>query len=69
MAIAIRQLTKHFVGEVSGVDLRQPLTKDEAAQRSAERGGDAGAATGAGAGRLPPRSQKYEPGLWPSRAM
>jgi alpha-ketoglutarate-dependent 2,4-dichlorophenoxyacetate dioxygenase len=32
MAIAIRQLTKHFVGEVSGVDLRTPLTKDEAAQ-------------------------------------
>jgi alpha-ketoglutarate-dependent 2,4-dichlorophenoxyacetate dioxygenase len=32
MAIAIRQLTKHFAGEVSGVDLRNPLTKDEAAQ-------------------------------------
>src|SRR5215470_11527330 len=32
MAIEIRQLTKHFVGEVSGVDLRKPLTKDEAAQ-------------------------------------
>ena len=32
MAIAIRQLTKHFVGEVSGVDLRKPLTKDEAAE-------------------------------------
>src|ERR1700754_1805161 len=31
MAIAIRQLHKHFVGEVSGVDLRKPLTKDEAA--------------------------------------
>src|ERR1700761_9202 len=31
MAIAIRQLTKHLVGEVSGVDLRKPLTKDEAA--------------------------------------
>ena len=31
MAIAIRQIHKHFVGEVSGVDLRQPLTKDEAA--------------------------------------
>ena len=30
MAIAIRQIHKHFVGEVSGVDLRQPLTKDEA---------------------------------------
>ena len=32
MAIAIRQLTKHFVGEVSGVDLRKPLTRDEAAE-------------------------------------
>ncbi len=32
MAIAIRQLTKHFAGEVSGVDLRKPLTKDEAAE-------------------------------------
>lgn len=31
MAIAIRQLHKHFVGEVSGVDLCKPLTKDEAA--------------------------------------
>jgi len=31
MAIAIRQIHKHFVGEVSGVDLRRPLTKDEAA--------------------------------------
>ena len=31
MAIAIRQIHKHFVGEVSGVDLRQPLTGDEAA--------------------------------------
>ena len=31
MAIAIRQLHKHFVGEVSGLDLRKPLTKDEAA--------------------------------------
>jgi alpha-ketoglutarate-dependent 2,4-dichlorophenoxyacetate dioxygenase len=31
MAVAIRQLHKHFVGEVSGVDLRKPLTKDEAA--------------------------------------
>jgi len=31
MAIAIRQIHKHFVGEVSGVDLRKPLTKDEAA--------------------------------------
>ena len=30
MAIAIRQIHKHFVGEVSGVDLRQPLTRDEA---------------------------------------
>ena len=32
MAIAIRQLTKHFVGEVSGVDLRKPLPRDEAAE-------------------------------------
>jgi alpha-ketoglutarate-dependent 2,4-dichlorophenoxyacetate dioxygenase len=32
MAIAIRQLHKHFVGEVSGVDLRKPLTKAEAAE-------------------------------------
>ena len=31
MTIAIRQIHKHFVGEVSGVDLRKPLTKDEAA--------------------------------------
>ena len=30
MAIAIRQLQKHFVGEVSGLDLREPLTPDEA---------------------------------------
>jgi alpha-ketoglutarate-dependent 2,4-dichlorophenoxyacetate dioxygenase len=32
MAIAIRQLHKHFVGEVSGLDLRKPLTKAEAAE-------------------------------------
>ena len=30
MPIAIRQLQKHFFGEVSGLDLRQPLTADEA---------------------------------------
>lgn len=30
MALAIRQLHKHFVGEVSGLDLRQPLTRDQA---------------------------------------
>jgi alpha-ketoglutarate-dependent 2,4-dichlorophenoxyacetate dioxygenase len=30
MAIAIRQLHKHFVGEVSGLDLRKPLTRQEA---------------------------------------
>jgi len=30
MAIAIRQLHPHFVGEVSGVDLRLPLTPDQA---------------------------------------
>src|ERR1700752_403474 len=32
MAIAIRQLQKHFVGEVSGLELRKPLTKAEAAE-------------------------------------
>src|SRR6201982_2063808 len=32
MPIGIGQLTKHFAGEVAGVDLRKPLTKDEAAQ-------------------------------------
>src|ERR1700748_2567396 len=32
MAISIRQIHKHFVGEVSGVDLRKPLTRDEAAE-------------------------------------
>lgn len=32
MTIAIRQLQKHFVGEVSGLDLRKPLTPDEARQ-------------------------------------
>jgi alpha-ketoglutarate-dependent 2,4-dichlorophenoxyacetate dioxygenase len=32
MAIAIRQLHKHFVGEVSGIDLRKPLTHDEAVE-------------------------------------
>ena len=30
MALAIRQLHKHFVGEVSGLDLRQPLTEEQA---------------------------------------
>ena len=30
MTIAIRQLQKHFVGEVSGLDLRKPLTPEEA---------------------------------------
>ncbi len=30
MAIAIRQLHPHFFGEVSGLDLRKPLTKQEA---------------------------------------
>ena len=38
MSVAIRQLHKHFVGEVSGVDLRKPLTKDEA--RDIEAGMD-----------------------------
>jgi alpha-ketoglutarate-dependent 2,4-dichlorophenoxyacetate dioxygenase len=32
MAIAIRQLHKHFVGEVSGIDLRKPLAKAEAVE-------------------------------------
>jgi alpha-ketoglutarate-dependent 2,4-dichlorophenoxyacetate dioxygenase len=32
MAIAIRQLHPHFIGEVSGLDLRKPLTPDEAAE-------------------------------------
>jgi alpha-ketoglutarate-dependent 2,4-dichlorophenoxyacetate dioxygenase len=35
MAIAIRQLHKHFVGEVSGVDLRKSLTREEAAELQA----------------------------------
>ncbi|MGQ0684730.1 TauD/TfdA dioxygenase family protein [Bradyrhizobium sp.] len=30
MALAIRQLHRHFVGEVSGLDLRHPLTKEQA---------------------------------------
>jgi alpha-ketoglutarate-dependent 2,4-dichlorophenoxyacetate dioxygenase len=30
MTVLIRQLHKHFVGEVSGVDLRKPLTEREA---------------------------------------
>lgn len=30
MTIAIRQLQKHFVGEVSGLDLRKPLTTEQA---------------------------------------
>src|ERR1043166_7709114 len=38
MPVAIRQLHKHFVGEVSGLDLRQPLTKEEA--REVEAGMD-----------------------------
>ena len=35
MALAIRQLHKHFVGEVSGLDLRQPLTKEQAREGEA----------------------------------
>src|ERR1700682_3368277 len=31
MTVSIRQLHPHFFGEVSGVDLRQPLTPQEAA--------------------------------------
>ena len=38
MTVAIRQLGKHFFGEVSGVDLRQPLTPQEA--RDIEAGMD-----------------------------
>ena len=38
MTIAIRQLQTHFVGEVSGVDLRNPLTPQEA--RDIEAGMD-----------------------------
>src|SRR6202000_782953 len=38
MAVTIRQLHKHFFGEVSGVDLRKPLTADEA--RDIEAGMD-----------------------------
>ena len=38
MTVAIRQLHPHFVGEVSGVDLTRPLTKDEA--RAIEDGMD-----------------------------
>src|ERR1700738_1614385 len=30
MTVLIRQLGKHFFGEVSGVDLRKPLTRQEA---------------------------------------
>jgi alpha-ketoglutarate-dependent 2,4-dichlorophenoxyacetate dioxygenase len=30
MTVLIRQLHPHFIGEVSGVDLRKPLTKQEA---------------------------------------
>jgi alpha-ketoglutarate-dependent 2,4-dichlorophenoxyacetate dioxygenase len=32
MSIAIRQLHPHFIGEVSGIDLRQPLTPEQAAE-------------------------------------
>src|SRR6185369_2125116 len=31
MPVQIKQLHRHFVGEVSGVDLRNPLTPQEAA--------------------------------------
>ena len=31
MTVSIRQLHPHFFGEVSGVDLRKPLTPQEAA--------------------------------------
>ena len=32
MTVSIRQLHPHFFGEVSGVDLRKPLTPQEAAR-------------------------------------
>ena len=32
MALAIRQLHRHFAGEVSGLDLRVPLTREQAAE-------------------------------------
>ncbi len=32
MGISIRQLHEHFVGEVSGLDLRKPLTPDQAGE-------------------------------------
>ena len=32
MTVSIRQLHPHFFGEVSGVDLRKPLTPQEAAE-------------------------------------
>ena len=38
MPVTIRQLGKHFFGEVSGVDLRKPLTQQEA--RDIEAGMD-----------------------------
>src|SRR4029077_699797 len=38
MTVTIRQLGKHFFGEVSGVDLRKPLTPQEA--REIEAGMD-----------------------------
>src|SRR5512140_2275251 len=38
MTVTIRQLHPHFFGEVSGVDLRQPLTPQEA--RDIEAGMD-----------------------------
>jgi alpha-ketoglutarate-dependent 2,4-dichlorophenoxyacetate dioxygenase len=38
MSVQIKQLHRHFVGEVSGVDLTKPLTKDEA--RDIEAGMD-----------------------------
>ncbi|MEA2942789.1 MAG: alpha-ketoglutarate-dependent 2,4-dichlorophenoxyacetate dioxygenase, partial [Bradyrhizobium sp.] len=31
MPVQIKQMHRHFVGEVSGVDLRKPLTPQEAA--------------------------------------
>ena len=36
MTVSIRQLHPHFFGEVSGVDLRKPLTPQEKARQTRE---------------------------------
>ena len=38
MTVTIRQLHPHFFGEVSGVDLRKPLTPQEAARHRGRHG-------------------------------